>query len=480
MEARRRQTKRAPIRTGDSSYRPHSSTTLKDRSPYPVRQGVGKLAEKEIKSESEESEGSVEEGIEETGLRDMARKAEESEFMRWVQIMAERDEARRAETERLEEARRAEAERAEEIRQEEIRMRRAELERAEEARKEELMAMFSQLREETSVRASEGLEAKRRYQEKKELQMEKLRALGNYTEKVELLGYLGKFERIMTDCEISKDTWVERLFPRLPERLCARVESAREGDDYEEVKRVLLKAMGETTLTYGYRMFDLTGESMKAKTAGEIMEVIERVSWGVIQGCESIKECAVAMATAITRNIIPPSGKVFLEGKKMSTMKELRDAWETWMAGRLKGNFYKPIGSLGGRSGSEFRRTSNGDDFSTKSREGFGPITCFNCGEKGYRSVECKKPSGSSRTGYSSGFRPLTCFSCGKEGHKSTECPNGKVGSAVKKETGVRKVSKIVVGEKRKVNIVWGKVNGTECKVLVDSGAEVGVVLGRW
>ncbi len=146
------------------------------------------------------------------------------------------------------------------------------------------------------------------------------------------------------------------------------------------------------------------------------------------------------------------------------------------MAGRLKGNFYKPIGSLGGRSGSEFRRTSNGDDFSTKSREGFGPITCFNCGEKGHRSVECKKPSGSSRTGYSSEFRPLTCFSCGKAGHKSTECPNGKVGSAVKKETGVRKVSKIVVGEKRKGNIVWGKVNGTECKVLIDSGAEVGVV----
>ncbi len=119
--------------------------------------------------------------------------------------------------------------------------------RMEEARKEEMMAMFCQFREETSVRTSEGEEARRRYQERKELQTEKLKALGNYTENVELSGYLGKFERIMEDCRISRDTWLERLFPRLPERLCARVESTGEGGDYGEVKRVLLKAMGETT-----------------------------------------------------------------------------------------------------------------------------------------------------------------------------------------------------------------------------------------
>ncbi len=124
--------------------------------------------------------------------------------------------------------------------------------------------------------------------------------------------------------------------------------------------------MGETTLTYGYKLFELTGEGLKAKTAGEIMEVIEKVSWGVMQGCESVRECVVALATALTRNVIPPSGKVFLEGKKKERMEDLRDAWETWMAGRLKGNFYKPIGSTGGRSVGEYRKTSYGDDFGTK------------------------------------------------------------------------------------------------------------------
>ncbi len=44
----------------------------------------------------------------------------------------------------------------------------------------------------------------------------------------------------------------------------------------------------------------------------------------------------------------------------------------------------------------------------------------------------------------------------------------------MKKET-VGKVAKIVVGGKTE-NVVWGTVNDVGCKILIDSGAEVGVV----
>ncbi len=150
VEARRRQTKKTSTKSGNSSYQPYSNTTLKDRSPYPIRPGSGRSAEEEIKSESEESEDSIEVGVERLGSEEMARKAEESDFMKWVQVMAERDEARRVETERLEEARREERIRMEEVRREErVRMeeeRRGKGARMEQARKEEMMAMFSQLR----------------------------------------------------------------------------------------------------------------------------------------------------------------------------------------------------------------------------------------------------------------------------------------------------------------------------------------------
>ncbi len=57
-----------------------------------------------------------------------------------------------------------------------------------------------------------------------------------------------------------------------------------EGRDYDAVWRVLLKTVGETTLTYGHQLYELTGEYLKTKSAGEIVEVLERVCQGVLQG----------------------------------------------------------------------------------------------------------------------------------------------------------------------------------------------------
>ncbi len=159
--------------------------------------------------------------------------------------------------------------------------------------------------------------------------------LGTYKEGVELLGFLGKFERIMGECRIDNGEWAQRLFPHLPEQLCTRIAGVRdEGRDYDAVKRVLLKAVGETTLTYGHQLFELTGEYLKTKSAGEIVEVLERVCRGVLQGCTTLEECVVALATALTRHVIPPGGKVYLEGKKLAKMEDIRDVWETWMSGR--------------------------------------------------------------------------------------------------------------------------------------------------
>ena len=168
--------------------------------------------------------------------------------------------------------------------------------------------------------------------EKKEIQQEKLKGLGVYKEATELTAYLEKFERIMRECGVTKREWSERLFPRLTERLCARIAQVRdEGADYEVVKNVLLKAVGETALTYGTQLFEWTGESLKSKTAGEIMDIVERVCRGTLQGCESVSEAILALAMAFTRRVIPPGGKVFLENKKITTMGQLREAWEDWM-----------------------------------------------------------------------------------------------------------------------------------------------------
>ncbi len=203
--------------------------------------------------------------------------------------------------EKREVERKLEAEQREVERRREAEQREAELRReVKNARRLDMVEMFRQLKEEESRRRFEEDAQRRRNEEesrrrrkaeeeelreKRDLQQEKLKVLGSYKEGVELLGYLNKFERIMHECKFDRGGWNERLFPRLPERLCTRIAGVRdEGASYDEVKRVLLKDVGEMTLTYGHQLFELTGEALKAKSAGEIVEVIERVCRGGTSG----------------------------------------------------------------------------------------------------------------------------------------------------------------------------------------------------
>ncbi len=59
-----------------------------------------------------------------------------------------------------------------------------------------------------------------------------------------MTAYLGKFKMTMRECEIEEGAWPERLFPRLTEKLCARLASVREERaTYGVVKSALLKTM---------------------------------------------------------------------------------------------------------------------------------------------------------------------------------------------------------------------------------------------
>ncbi len=446
----------------DSDYKPHSRPQLHKRSPYPTRPAEDKPdqeveLEEDVSGDERQEECSGLEGVTQVGGEisedeGMARK-EEGELSSLMRYMMERDERREVEERR---------------RREEREERERERRREDEDRQREFM------RVEAERRREENLERRRAEEERKdlkELQQEKMRALGSYKEGTELSDYLCKFERLLKECKVDEGSWSERLYPRLPERLCARVAAERDGEmGYSVVKQALLQTVGETTLTYGRNLFELSGEGLKHLAGGDACEHIVKTCRGVLQGCETLEQCVVALATAVTRRVLPQPGKVYMETKPIKSLKELREMWETWVAGRQKGNFYKPwLGEVGSE-----RRGFRGDV-----REGYGgrEITCFSCGGKGHRAGECKDNKGRTGFGSRTEFRPeprtITCFTCGKPGHRSTECASKKVGAPLKREGG--KVATVIVGEK-KDNIAWGRVNGTECKVLVDSGASVGVV----
>ncbi len=103
---------------------------------------------------------------------------------------------------------------------------------------------------------------------------------------------------------------------------------------------------GETTITYGYKIFGLTGEALKSKSGDEIIDVISRLCKGLFQGAKTVEECTFALAMAITRQVIPCGGKVFMENRSINNFRDLRECWCDWVSGRQKGNFYK-MGSSG-------------------------------------------------------------------------------------------------------------------------------------
>ncbi len=237
---KRRTVRRVPAAAGEEDYQPsYVPPTVAARSPYPSRPRDGThyldeegsevsvvLAELGEEGEGEEVKQRREESSRESelvGRLGMATGAE-SEVDKLLRFMAEKEE-------------RDQASRAE----------------ADKARRQELLEVMGKLREDEETRRREE-EARRREREednrarrleeeteqrdRRDLQAEKLKVLGVYKDGTEMLGYLNKFERIMSECGIGKGRWAERLFPRLPERLCGRIAGVRdEGAEYEEVKR---------------------------------------------------------------------------------------------------------------------------------------------------------------------------------------------------------------------------------------------------
>ncbi len=486
----KRRTKKLPAVTSEgATYCPKGRPVVGERSPYPMR--AADYHSKETSDQGAEF-GS------ESESEDMSRKGEDSELATLLKYMMERDAEEKAFRREQEEARREqEREDRQRLREEEAARRReeeelrAKIREDEEARRREDEERRLRIRNEDELARGREDDERRRLlrredetlREKRELLQEKLRGLGVYKDGNELRAYLEKFERIMRESGIDEGNWAERVYPRLPESLCMRVSQERDGEvAYGEIKKVLLKAAGETAITYGNQLFEATSEQFKSMSAGGIVDWVRRTVNGLCQGCKGPEECMLAVAMAFLRKVLPQSGKAFLEMRKISEWGEMRDAVEDWMSGRQRGNFFRPLGGGYSESGRVFRGHSAGGDSSARGngdreRTGStsGVVTCFSCGERGHRSTECKKGVKTGGSGYVP--RPPTCYNCGKVGHRSTECTVRKTTVPIKKEVTPTKMS-MLTSEKtgKSGNVAFGDVNGVRTEVLIDSGAELGSV----
>ncbi len=370
---------------GDSDYKPSKKPSISKRSPYPSRPLETKVVrEEDLDDEVSGTIGSDIESevevVEERVVGEMARR-EESEIGTLLKYLLEKDDRRaeehrvrrREEEERRKEEERVRAEEARKEKEEERERRRVENEQRRETERAREQEMRERWEREDARRQEES-----RGKDQKDRLHEKLKVMGAYKESAGLVDYLNKYERVMKEAGIEEAEWAEWLYPRLPEGLCTRVSSVRDEEaDYRELKRVLLESVGETPLTYGHQLFETTADVLKHKASREISELIIRVSQGVLQGCKTLEQCVVALATVFTRRVMPQAGKVYMEGKEIDSLEDVRKLWDRWMSGRQKGNYLKPrLGDFGGERAV----------IKTERREGVGftGITCFSCGTKGH------------------------------------------------------------------------------------------------
>ncbi len=145
-----------------------------------------------------------------------------------------------------------------------------------------------------------------------------------------------------------------------------------------------MKAVGETPITYDHRIFEMSGEAVKAMTGDKIVDLISRNCRSWFQGAKSVEDCVFALAIAITRQVIPSGGKIFMKNKTVTSMRELRECWCSWMSGRMKDNFFKMLGGSSGEGAKSGKPVGSGDPGSRTT------VTCFVCGEAGHRAVDCK------------------------------------------------------------------------------------------
>ncbi len=394
-EAGKRTKKLPGVSTDKDLYRPKGRTVAKARSPYLFRASEVKY-EDESGAESELAEDSEVE----VSHEEMSKRGEESDVASLLRYLMEQDEKEREERKVAEERnRRATEDEATRRREEEDRARRYREDGEDRRRGEEA----ARRREEEERRRASKLEDDK-VRLRRELLHEKLKGLGVYKEGTELGAYLGKFERIMREGKVSENDWGERLYPRLPETLCMRVAQARDNEEqYEEIKRILLKAMGETAITYRNQLLEANGDLFKGMTAGGIADWLLRVTKGMCQGSKSIEECMLAIALAVLRRSLPQSGKAFFEMRKIGEWGELREALEDWMSGRQKGNVYRPLGSGPSEASRGYRGTvekeswygrtgkAQGSGLGDKVGNTYGVVTCYSCREKGHRASECRR-----------------------------------------------------------------------------------------
>ncbi len=165
-----------------------------------------------------------------------------------------------------------------------------------------------------------------------------------------------------------------------------------------------------------------------------MIEHLSGIAQGLMQEAKDLKDVMFVLVKMMVRHCLPHNGIVFLEGKKVNNLEQLRKVLEAW-----DGDFTK-IPGQSVKADKKDKPVSSSSHF-----RGEGKPSCGMCGKIGHKSEVWRSPAVIAVVVIAvvviavvvqpAQSTPITCFICGQPGHKSPDCrEKGKGTKQVKKE----------------------------------------------
>ncbi len=305
-----------------------------------------------------------------------------------------------------------------------------------------------------------------------------INALAPHKDGVDISKYIYKLEADLNDIGCPRRHWKTILLQKLQSKAGTSLVSGldRHSTDYEQLKEILMEGLGSSLTSLGAKLTTDFASSTRTMNPLETYVHLKGLMDSVNLMCRSKEELLLFFACATYRAYRTTTQRSHMDQRVFTSFRDLN-------------KFALSI------TNSEPERPSYNSGRHNRS-SGYGPVECFKCHKFGHRFFECRSqvPSSSSNSSSVSGSNSgrsfgIVCFTCHEPGHKSPDCPTKKNNDSGNSDSRSENSKKAGVRKNRTYNTNWvsvrngaphvfGFVNGTKCKNVPDTGAEISIVPG--
>ncbi len=296
-------------------------------------------------------------------------------------------------------------------------------------------------------------------------------ALAPHKDGVDIVKYIMKLEADLSDLGCPRARFKTVLLQKLQSKTSTACVASidRAHTSYAELKELLVESLGSSRTALGVKLIAEFSNATKSMNSTESYAYLKGLVDSVDMATVDKADVLLFFAMAIYRASRPANQRSLMDAREVGSFKDLNRVALSFQTAEPE----TPVVS---------RPVSN-PNFSS----GYRGIRCYVCQRYGHRAYDCRFKGNSEQ---SVGSPRVVCYSCNEPGHKVPDCPHrGKQGSSgaksdgksdknVEVKKGRRTYNANLVAVQEGTSHVKGLVNGLECLIVPDTGAEITIVPG--